>query len=98
MIRLPPRSTLFPYTTLFRSVPVNDAVNLPADTVLDRRVEMVVEIGIWVCSPPWLSINGIRINWETNHARVPTVGLIREHVGQGHCVAWSRVGYRDIYQ
>src|SRR5688500_20026909 len=70
MIRLPPRSTLFPYTTLFRSVPVNDAVNLPADTVLDRRVEMVVEIGIWVCSPPWLSINGIRINWETNHARV----------------------------
>src|SRR5687768_18343828 len=24
MIRRPPRSTLFPYTTLFRSVPVND--------------------------------------------------------------------------
>src|SRR5260370_32633421 len=26
MIRRPPRSTLFPYTTLFRSIPVNPAV------------------------------------------------------------------------
>src|SRR2546429_2733720 len=30
MIRRPPRSTLFPYTTLFRSVPL-DAVRLAAD-------------------------------------------------------------------
>src|SRR2546430_6283933 len=28
MIRRPPRSTLFPYTTLFRSVPVADADDL----------------------------------------------------------------------
>src|SRR5256885_9131148 len=27
MIRRPPRSTLFPYTTLFRSVAVNDGLN-----------------------------------------------------------------------
>src|SRR2546430_3629025 len=29
MIRRPPRSTLFPYTTLFRSVPRNRATRLP---------------------------------------------------------------------
>src|SRR3712207_7421681 len=30
MIRRPPRSTLFPYTTLFRSVPVRAVRRLPA--------------------------------------------------------------------
>src|SRR5690242_21258774 len=30
MIRRPPRSTLFPYTTLFRSLPVKDAKSLLA--------------------------------------------------------------------
>src|SRR2546422_7652631 len=32
MIRRPPRSTLFPYTTLFRSVP-NPLIELPVGTV-----------------------------------------------------------------
>src|SRR5689334_23775066 len=29
MLRRPPRSTLFPYTTLFRSVPLGEAAALP---------------------------------------------------------------------
>src|SRR2546430_7121071 len=33
MIRRPPRSTLFPYTTLFRSMP---PANIPADVVIGR--------------------------------------------------------------
>src|SRR2546430_4410472 len=44
MIRRPPRSTLFPYTTLFRSVPTLDAMAaslpfaaLPVCPVLDAR-------------------------------------------------------------
>src|SRR3989440_11871614 len=36
MIRRPPRSTLFPYTTLFRSPARNDAA--PAPELLDDRV------------------------------------------------------------
>src|SRR2546425_9093222 len=37
MIRRPPRSTLFPYTTLFRSVVFLDAAqNLPVERVLER--------------------------------------------------------------
>src|SRR5688572_32352005 len=36
MIRRPPRSTLFPYTTLFRSEVEDDALVLPVDQVLRR--------------------------------------------------------------
>src|SRR3712207_8484911 len=40
MIRRPPRSTLFPYTTLFRSVMSPDAVRL-TDEVAERAVTLV---------------------------------------------------------
>src|SRR5258708_22875177 len=44
MIRRPPRSTLFPYTTLFRSPPVSPVtVALPAPTV-DRPVSAVCTV------------------------------------------------------
>src|SRR3712207_8082264 len=38
MIRRPPRSTLFPYTTLFRSDLLVEALYVPADTRVLRRV------------------------------------------------------------
>src|SRR2546430_13558028 len=38
MIRRPPRSTLFPYTTLFRSIAVRDAAR--ARTVVDAGIEV----------------------------------------------------------
>src|SRR5256885_5983471 len=41
MIRRPPRSTLFPYTTLFRSVGVYD----PASVVIKNDVSYVVQAG-----------------------------------------------------
>src|SRR3712207_7908222 len=40
MIRRPPRSTLFPYTTLFRSVAVDgDAVEAGVGRFLDQRLQ-----------------------------------------------------------
>src|SRR5216684_5562184 len=36
MIRRPPRSTLFPYTTLFRSQPRHRALDRPGGAPLDR--------------------------------------------------------------
>src|SRR5689334_24254481 len=36
MIRRPPRSTLFPYTTLFRSAIVSRATGLPATQTISR--------------------------------------------------------------
>src|SRR5258708_26751893 len=67
MIRRPPRSTLFPYTTLFRSVPVRGrhrirwghlglavAVRLDDQSTVDSR-----RLAAAVCSSPsWLPARG----------------------------------------
>src|SRR2546430_10831942 len=46
MIRRPPRSTLFPYTTLFRSVvDVLDGLVLGALVVAAHRLEATAEVG-----------------------------------------------------
>src|SRR3712207_7566807 len=42
MIRRPPRSTLFPYTTLFRSLPSRIRVDDPADQPLVTAYELLV--------------------------------------------------------
>ena len=44
MIRRPPRSTLFPYTTLFRSAVVNSAVAL-ADINGDTNLDLILTGG-----------------------------------------------------
>src|SRR5258706_12662740 len=44
MIRRPPRSTLFPYTTLFRSVRPAPAVVPAAAPVLERQAEPIVSV------------------------------------------------------
>src|SRR2546422_8091055 len=43
MIRRPPRSTLFPYTTLFRSPQLDHLLDRFANLVVDRRVEVLHE-------------------------------------------------------
>src|SRR3712207_7156538 len=45
MIRRPPRSTLFPYTTLFRSAAVRDEGGF-FDVASPREVELVAELGV----------------------------------------------------
>src|SRR3712207_8921229 len=46
MIRRPPRSTLFPYTTLFRSVPQFHLAVDPGENVRSvRRAEVVIAMG-----------------------------------------------------
>src|SRR2546421_9406055 len=39
MIRRPPRSTLFPYTTLFRSLHLVAGAGAPVETVVGRRMQ-----------------------------------------------------------
>src|SRR3712207_5697465 len=55
MIRRPPRSTLFPYTTLFRSLvlldlPDHDSVRLENRLEVDRLVGLV-DVLVWVLDP-----------------------------------------------
>src|SRR3712207_7933375 len=51
MIRRPPRSTLFPYTTLFRSVAMLDKATFPSDTLSTHMlwpnaVARIAELGV----------------------------------------------------
>src|ERR1035438_3542256 len=56
MIRRPPRSTLFPYTTLFRSVGIGIGLHVEAETILHAGVETLHEgvphlsgaVGAWI--------------------------------------------------
>src|SRR3712207_7352690 len=45
MIRRPPRSTLFPYTTLFRSVGALVVAELPEDLAADVLPGLLVDLG-----------------------------------------------------
>src|SRR2546422_5065518 len=53
MIRRPPRSTLFPYTTLFRSVGLEDHAKTRAGD-LPIGLSRMVELGRAVCGDPYL--------------------------------------------
>src|SRR3712207_8083964 len=60
MIRRPPRSTLFPYTTLFRSNPRSCAVSMQQQNVgQDGSVQCLRSPWPWALSPhamgPWAS-------------------------------------------
>src|SRR3712207_7994746 len=59
MIRRPPRSTLFPYTTLFRSIFMRRAVERVQPSVLTTRIRMcegfgftTADGGCWVSGCP----------------------------------------------
>src|SRR2546426_6109604 len=53
MIRRPPRSTLFPYTTLFRSLP---AENADMSTVLKHALSLSVEDRLELIEELWDSL------------------------------------------
>src|SRR5690348_17650072 len=44
MIPRPPSSTLFPYTTLFRSSPLSGSITLPGDKSISHRYAMIASI------------------------------------------------------
>src|SRR3712207_7496341 len=78
MIRRPPRSTLFPYTTLFRSNHVygNASLRRFIKSVNDIRVGQAVELGEDACGSPCACVLGLapdrkstRLN--SSHANIP---------------------------
>src|SRR3712207_9334565 len=56
MIRRPPRSTLFPYTTLFRSI---DGDVIPGATPSQRILVLKQPVGVCAAITPWNFPNGM---------------------------------------
>src|SRR2546425_10536428 len=72
MIRRPPRSTLFPYTTLFRSEQLEDAVGMGVKRA-DEDVEVAIVVG------------DLRFGREPGIPVLP--GLELAELGDGRCQA-----------
>src|SRR2546430_10559381 len=72
MIRRPPRSTLFPYTTLFRSglPPIRVAVNISPPELRQRNIagEILEAIGDLAGDPAWGDRKSTRLN--SSHSQI----------------------------
>src|SRR3712207_8141081 len=66
MIRRPPRSTLFPYTTLFRSVERRPLRDRPAD---QRTVDLEPEVEVVTGRPVALHDEARKVARRLTHAR-----------------------------
>src|SRR5258705_13981492 len=82
MIRRPPRSTLFPYTTLFRSLIVGGAPIAPALTVQNSLVGQIVPGSMLNEAYPWL----VTVSVASSAAGVAATGLVVDHPGG---VVWA---------
>src|SRR3712207_7671371 len=80
MIRRPPRSTLFPYTTLFRSA-LDDqlcfALYAASRAVTARYRPMLDKLGLTY--PQYLVM---MLLWETDHQTVGQLGRSEEHTSE----------------
>src|SRR5256885_3940543 len=76
MIRRPPRSTLFPYTTLFRSKEQpSEAKRLPADVTTDQTVELPGDRKSTRLNSSHLVISYAVFCLKKNETLLPTPGL-----------------------
>src|SRR2546426_1125717 len=85
MIRRPPRSTLFPYTTLFRSIDVGE---LPTPALYFATHTLRVDGGIQVTgshNPP--EFNGIKMVLGAEPVYGGGIQRLREHIESGRLFA-----------
>src|SRR5438270_7546575 len=64
MIRRPPRSTLFPYTTLFRSLSASILPGITRDTV----IQIAEDLGYRVVEKPLIDRKSTRLN--SSHSQI----------------------------
>src|SRR3712207_8998896 len=85
MIRRPPRSTLFPYTTLFRSTYASDGFLASTTDVLEERSpEYATDREAWEAlgEDPSLAILTFPFNGEGNFLARPELGRSEEHTSE----------------
>src|SRR5256885_10674864 len=71
MIRRPPRSTLFPYTTLFRSIPVATVSVSPATGSIQQG--QTVQLTATLKDANGNTLSGRVVTWSSSNTSVATV-------------------------
>src|SRR2546430_16772784 len=93
MIRRPPRSTLFPYTTLFRSPPDPEVAEDPSDLGGRRRALQLLREGEWgpgrtVEDPMAIGVDGegdaVAVGEGAGKMQIPLGVLVVAEVGGEH--------------
>src|SRR2546427_12628467 len=88
MIRRPPRSTLFPYTTLFRSALDDSQIDAPCRREAEVRLEGTGRAG--------RSIHSDRQVFDGDEASVAQDGRALERAAQLARIAWPGVGEQRL--
>src|SRR2546421_12628547 len=70
MIRRPPRSTLFPYTTLFRSLSGLRLLNAPFALYWSSRVLVVLALQMQTVAPPGLATDRKSTRLNSSHDQI----------------------------
>src|SRR3989449_11373391 len=81
MIRRPPRSTLFPYTTLFRSILVDGSVAKPGFYAVAPEVPLADVVGIAGGLLPQAKVAGMRV--ERGGAEIWSGAPLQQALGRG---------------
>src|SRR2546427_8642260 len=89
MIRRPPRSTLFPYTTLFRSTPATATANVSFTADGDTLSRILTGIGV-DATPPTLTVTSPTSNptFSTSTTPLTLGGTASDNVGVTQ-VTWT---------
>src|SRR5687768_593896 len=90
MIRRPPRSTLFPYTTLFRSMSVPSPLVASQSTVVTPTIKVLPDAGVHVTVPDSVAV-AVKIttaeHWPTSLVVLMLSGQVISGAAAKVCVS-----------
>src|SRR6266498_2526709 len=91
MIRRPPRSTLFPYTTLFRSPRGHRPTVTFAEAQLASYLCAFARAGAWLMTAPLVSDKALNVRLRTAVAALLAIVIAPLHPVAGMEAAFSRL-------
>src|SRR5256886_15927363 len=96
MIRRPPRSTLFPYTTLFRSLNITVPARAEYVRTIDAEMQRIIGHLFWLRTQA-LDIGAMTVFFWTFREREVLLDLFEKLCGARLSLNYYRIGGVDIF-